>query len=131
MSDWAANNPERKRFLRRRSYRRHAPAIRARNLIKKYGITAEEFDARRKSQGFCCAICGVPESKCYRGLHLDHDHTTGKNRGLLCSPCNIGLGMFKDSGTLLDSAKRYLTVYTRPVTPQVSKSDLSDDLSPA
>lgn len=53
--------------------------------------------------GDCCQICGSQDS-----LKLDHDHQTGKFRGVLCHHCNVGLGNFKDSSELLDKAKAYL-----------------------
>lgn len=54
-----------------------------------------------------CAIC---QSKPRARLHIDHNHKTGKYRGLLCDNCNLGLGHFKDSPTLLALAIEYLRV---------------------
>ena len=54
-----------------------------------------------------CAICNKePDTK--RGLHVDHDHSTGEVRGLLCHRCNTGLGQFLDDPELLNSAISYL-----------------------
>lgn len=61
------------------------------------------------SQGGGCAICG--ESLGTRALPIDHDHNTGTNRGILCSLCNGGLGMFRDRTALLESAIQYLEKY--------------------
>ena len=64
-----------------------------------------------------CAICGVSSeelrknSSKYCQLIRDHSHVTGENRGLLCYPCNIGLGKFRDSPKLLWRAIKYLDVY--------------------
>jgi hypothetical protein len=70
-----------------------------------YGLTQEEYsDLYAKSDGKCY-ICF--ESKSYY-LHVDHNHTTGKIRGLLCHSCNVGIGMLKDSPELLSLAARYL-----------------------
>lgn len=79
-----------------------------------YKITPREYNRLRDQQGFCCAICGKPEGEdIYKNkpalLKIDHCHTTGEVRGLLCQTCNIGLGHFKDSTKLLKSAIRYLT----------------------
>lgn len=74
-----------------------------------YGISLDEYNIFLENQGGVCAICGQPEKdskKTY--LSVDHDHETGKVRGLLCSDCNRGLGSFKDSPDLLDKAKAYL-----------------------
>lgn len=57
-------------------------------------------------QDYLCAICKVPIKE---NAHLDHDHETNKVRGLLCSTCNIGLGLFRDNIKNLKSAIEYLT----------------------
>ena len=56
----------------------------------------------------CCAICGTHQSEMKIRLSVDHDHTTGKIRSLLCKSCNIGLGEFKDRVELLKKAISYL-----------------------
>jgi hypothetical protein len=72
----------------------------------KYGITADDFKQMFETQQGKCAICNE-EPKTKRGLHVDHDHETGKVRGLLCHGCNVALGSFKDV-TLLNKAIEYL-----------------------
>ena len=54
-----------------------------------------------------CAICGAPPTAQKR-LSLDHDHATGLDRGMLCQPCNIGLGQFRDDQHRLLAAVAYL-----------------------
>lgn len=66
-----------------------------------YGTTKEDLQAALGYSG--CLICGSVDR-----LHIDHCHTTGKVRGLLCGTCNAGLGMFKDSPLLLKRAAEYL-----------------------
>lgn len=82
------------------------------NLKKLYGITVEEYDALFEKQGGVCAICGEPETLVKRGqlyrLAVDHDHETGAVRGLLCSSCNRGLGLFKDNPDVIARALEYL-----------------------
>lgn len=76
---------------------------------KYYGMATGEYDRLYEQQGRSCAICRCPHPKRGRGrLHVDHDHDTGRVRGLLCVTCNTGLGAFVDSSTLLDEAQRYL-----------------------
>jgi len=81
--------------------------------LKKYGLTAEQYTVLNTDQNGACAICGLPETaRCNNGnigpLSIDHCHSTGKVRGLLCSSCNTGLGRFKDDLDLLASAASYL-----------------------
>lgn len=81
------------------------------SLKCRYGITAHEIVELAAFQGSTCAICKAPPpdvAKKRGGLHVDHDHATGKVRGLLCEPCNQGLGFFKDSVTALQFAIAYL-----------------------
>lgn len=82
-------------------------------LLYKYGITEEDYKWRLKSQLGVCAICHLPEIwKAPNGdtisLSVDHDHTTGAVRGLLCRKCNTGLGGFNDDIDLLKAAIKYL-----------------------
>jgi len=81
-------------------------------LLRKYGLTLDEYITRSATQRDKCAICREPESRSYRGrtaqLAVDHDHATGRIRGLLCSKCNTGLGMFRDSPESLTRAITYL-----------------------
>lgn len=90
--EWFANNPDKVR----------------RNTLKYYGITQEDFEALFKEQQGKCAIC-LTESK--KILNVDHCHTTGKVRGLLCFSCNTLLGTAKDSVKTLNNAIKYLERY--------------------
>lgn len=74
-----------------------------------YGLSLEQFDDLLKVQNYSCKICKTDERDVYRGsLFVDHCHTTGKIRGLLCHQCNTALGKFRDSETILLSAIEYL-----------------------
>lgn len=83
---------------------------RASQLKSKYGISLEQYETMLQEQGSRCAICGtdVPAMG-WVNFPVDHDHETGSTRGLLCNTCNIGLGAFKDSPFLLESAIVYLS----------------------
>lgn len=82
------------------------------SLKKNFGITPEQYDQMLISQGGRCKICGGSESASGRWdsnfLCVDHDHVTGEIRGLLCHPCNTGLGFFKDDTGRLEAAINYL-----------------------
>lgn len=81
-----------------KSYSREA------QLKHKYGITLTEyFDLVEKQRGLCGICC-----KASNHLSVDHDHITKTVRGLLCQPCNMGLGLFKDNAISLKAAISYL-----------------------
>lgn len=73
-----------------------------------YGITLEEYGQRFLRQGGVCAICNARPTK-DGPLAVDHDHTTGAVRGLLCRGCNVGLGCFTDNVAHMGRAIAYLT----------------------
>ena len=78
------------------------------HLKREYGITLKEYNRLWEEQEGCCKICGEHETVLNKTLHVDHCHTSGKVRGLLCSTCNTGLGMFKDNQEILKNAVEYL-----------------------
>lgn len=86
---------------------KRAKQDRVRNLRLSYNLTVELWDALLESQGRQCKVCKTfdPGPK---GWHTDHDHVTGKVRGILCSSCNVGLGCFHDSVDRLQRAIEYL-----------------------
>ena len=71
-------------------------------------ITLEEYENLLKIQDSKCKICQRNKNDLSVALAVDHDHKTGKIRGLLCSSCNQGLGLFLDSPLLLKNAINYL-----------------------
>jgi protein-arginine kinase activator protein McsA len=76
-------------------------------LIREYNITPEIFDSMSAAQGGGCAICRKPNTRRAQ-LVVDHDHSTGKVRGLLCDNCNLALGYLKDNLDILLRAADYL-----------------------
>ena len=92
---------------RQESFKKRDPVVKRRHHLKTmYNMTLEQYDELFDEQNGCCAICGLPESN--HRLCVDHDHKTGKIRGLLCHNCNKGLGHFFDSVENLEVAKSYL-----------------------
>ena len=85
-------------------------AARTRYVYTTYGITTEDYDEMRESQGYACKLCGINETESSgKGLlHIDHCHRTGKVRGLLCSNCNTALGLLQDSPSLIIAAFNYI-----------------------
>lgn len=102
---------EKERERHRRSQRRHSPEFKAqksaRRRASKYGLSPAAFEVLLAQQGGLCAICFCPPPD-GTPLHVDHDHETGQIRGLLCRPCNVGLGHFMDSVDRLREAIHYL-----------------------
>lgn len=90
----------------------------------KYGITGDQYDSMFSRQGGLCAICGRPQRIERRGrifpLAIDHDHVSGKVRGLLCHHCNIIIGMAEDNEDILRSAIRYLRRYRNIEGPNIT-----------
>ena len=71
-----------------------------------YGLNEEEYNNMILSQNNLCAICNKPSDKT---LHIDHDHATGRVRGLLCHTCNTGIGMLQEDVVVLNRAIEYLS----------------------
>lgn len=89
-----------------------------RSILKnRYNLTQEEYDLLLKNQNNTCAICDTKENVSKKGsifsLGVDHNHVSGKNRGLLCHRCNSGIGHLKDSILLLKKAIKYLSFYEK------------------
>lgn len=84
------------------------------NIKYKYGITWEEYQNLLLAQNYLCKICKSTETSTIPGtnkparLCVDHDHLTGKIRGLLCRNCNTAIGKFKENICLLEQAIKYL-----------------------
>ncbi len=102
---WADQNPE-------RSYN----SARGRQLKHKYGISLLEYEQMLAEQGGKCYLCGATENSTGGerkdwNFAVDHNHTTGKVRGLLCNNCNRGLGLFRDNPELLRKAAEYVETH--------------------
>ncbi len=96
-------------MVKSRAYKRREPGrIRGYLLKRKYHLASEERAEMIVEQQGMCEICGE-----YHGddLFVDHDHTTGRVRAMLCRHCNSGLGFFKDDPDLLQIAVEYLRMY--------------------
>lgn len=100
---------------RKRRYCTPICSQRAANLKKRYGITSEEVVQMYRKQSGRCGVCDTPVDIRELGFTrhtaacIDHLHGSTHVRGLLCSECNKGLGMFKDNRGVLAMAIKYLT----------------------
>ena len=87
-----------------------------RHIARQHGLPATAYDDLWEEQLGHCKICGIDlderaEQGNPRCPHLDHCHTTGQVRGILCSKCNRGLGIFNDCHVTLSSAVEYLLAF--------------------
>jgi hypothetical protein len=99
--EWALDNREHLNEWRRKNW------VTANRRLKRRGATEELYNELYEVQQGCCAICSEPEEK-FSWLCIDHDHNTGRIRGLLCPNCNRGIGLLQDSSVLLEKAAKYI-----------------------
>ena len=77
-------------------------------LNREYNLTELDYQELSDNQSGLCPICGRSLDWSSKVPHVDHDHSTGKVRGLLCHQCNVGLGSFRDNIDSLERAKLYI-----------------------
>lgn len=104
----AAESQIRRREKDPTAFLKRQAEVSRKHTYQKYGITQEQVNEMGESQNWCCYICNRDISKKY---HLDHNHKTMSARGLLCSRCNLALGLFEESISSLLKAIFYLFKY--------------------
>lgn len=104
-------NRDKLNAYRRKHYAKNKHLYRNQMYKMRYGITLEEYNAMLKLQGDVCAICNKTDGT--RELAVDHNHTTGAVRGLLCKACNIMVAQIESANHILDNAKEYLGKWDR------------------
>lgn len=130
---WRARNPEKVKADNRKWHAANSEQSRANHIrwkaenpdyqrqhawLRKYGLSAIEFYTMLRVQRGCCAICSKQfDSDAPRGSpnkpHIDHNHSTGKVRALLCSGCNFGVGQFKELADSMRKAAAYVETHSR------------------
>lgn len=124
-SDWRKRNPEKVKLAQKKYQARHRDRVRENRqkrdrrfffsrsahrskyrCLSLYGLSEEQLEAKLNKQEGRCAICGNRDR-----LVIDHSHSSGTVRGLLCNPCNKGLGCFVDRPDILRVAASYLETY--------------------
>lgn len=95
---------------RREAYESRPAEARREMNLRRFGLNATDYDAMLAAQGGVCAICASAQPRGRWNTHfaVDHDHKSGRVRGLLCGTCNTALGMAKDNPELLRAAADYL-----------------------
>lgn len=126
MTIWRRANPEKARATRRayekknrkslnrkrKLWRKNNPdKIRDQWLNQQYGIGTAWYAMKLAAQSHCCAICKQSASLFKRNLAVDHNHTTNKNRGLLCIGCNVLIGQIERAKVTWAQLNGYLKEY--------------------
>jgi len=88
-------------------------------------LTDNEYNELLRAQDGRCAICRAEPDEC-RALAVDHDHITGKVRGLLCARCNLGLGYMRDDPELLQRSAAYVVEHGVRPLPAEQQTNLAD-----
>lgn len=116
---WQLANPDKYKAQKKNKNKKYMTLTKSKEnkklnkLLRDFGITKEKYNNMIVNQNNVCAICkNIETSKHKTGivksLSVDHCHKTNKVRGLLCSKCNLAIGVFKDSVDILKSAIDYL-----------------------
>ena len=123
---WQRENRDRYRASQRRIKQSPEGKRRERegHLRRTHGITQADYDAMVEAQKGRCKICGRRPAE-GKSFHIDHDHVTGRIRGLLCSSCNHALGLFAESPERLRRAASYVT---RPKSSYLVRQRLEREL---
>ena len=101
-------NKDKKNACSRAWHKKNPDKVKDKKLRYCFGITLNDYNEMFAQQNGCCLICGIHQTELKKTLHVDHNHETGKVRGLLCHNCNHGIGFFKDNPAFLTNAIDYL-----------------------
>jgi len=105
---WQKKNREKVLAYRKKYAEKHPQIVKNGQLKNRFGITLVEYNQFLHKQNNKCALCFIDQQNCSKAFAVDHNHITGKIRGLLCHPCNVGLGCFKENLLVLENAINYL-----------------------
>lgn len=110
--EWRKKNKDKFSSIEARYRNKNSENIKLRQVGNKlkhlYGITENQYSEMLISQNGCCKICKTAATSFKKRLSVDHCHFSNRVRGLLCSNCNRGLGLLKDSPEILSAAIFYL-----------------------
>ena len=121
---WRKDNPKRWKEITSKANRKRlanaSPELRERlrrtrrnyHLKHSFGISVDDYETLLLKYGGVCAVCKMPETHIRRGsgksLDVDHDHSTGMIRGLLCSACNSSLGLLREDSKRIRALAEYI-----------------------
>lgn len=113
---YSLKNKEKIKLRRKQYLMSNRPKYRSSYLKRKYNITLDDYNRMVNEQNNLCKVCGKPgdESNKNSVLHIDHCHSTGRVRGLLCDNCNRALGMVKEDIVILEALINYIKENNKP-----------------
>lgn len=106
LRDYSQKNKEAHNARNRANAPKYRDKVYKQDIFRKHALTPDELENMYIAQDYKCAICTLPSNK---RLCVDHDHKSGKVRGLLCHKCNVALGLLQDNVTFLLQAVKYLS----------------------
>jgi DNA mismatch repair ATPase MutL len=107
--EYYENNKEKIKEYSKKNYKDNKDKFRERNLKKSYGIDSNQFEQMLTTQNNKCIICDKAFGKeKINKPHIDHDHETNKVRSLLCTKCNLGIGLFDEDISRIEKVITYL-----------------------
>jgi len=106
--EWYSNNKQASLAANREWRKKNPEKDMNRRFINLYGISYSEYNEIFLSQNGNCKICGINQSMLKKRLSVDHSHTTGKIRGLLCAKCNSAIGLLSDDAEVISRAAAYI-----------------------
>lgn len=113
--------------LKVKRYQESHPDVRKNQRMRKYGISAKDYEEMWDKQNGRCLICGEKKENKgkYNSLFVDHNHETGKVRGLLCQRCNFLIGQARDDVKVLKSAIKYLEMTDKEVKQMIDEQQIN------
>ncbi len=105
---WRETQLKKAKEFREKYPDKNKESIRNATLKAKYGITSKQYDELFASQGYKCAVCNCTQNNGYGKMPVDHCHTTGKIRAILCQSCNVTLGKVEEKEEILLALIEYL-----------------------
>ena len=108
VKQWRKDRPDLRKIQQKKEAHKDKIYNQRKHLKATYGITVEQYNTMFSNQQGCCAICKKHQTNFKRRLNVDHCHTSGKIRQLLCTNCNYLLGRAKDNVDILNESIQYL-----------------------
>ncbi len=107
--EYCSKNAEQTRLRSARWYSNNKDRSKNTRLVRKYNITLDDYNKMLLEQDGKCWTCSIKiEDTKKKYLCVDHNHLTGQVRGLLCDPCNVALGLLKESQEIIANLSKYL-----------------------